>query len=168
MKKSIVLMLLAQQLNNTKKTTRQDIVMMVSDMVEYHIKENAEINGLNTTRTGTGINLGEMMEIIIKAVFNKDTQKSAVNGCDMEYRGKKVEIKFSTSDAYAHPINPREKVDYYLIASYSKANGGLVYKVPFAEKDHIITNAQGRVVCKQANKYIDRRLTEKVFGVVGY
>ena len=94
MKKSIVLMLLAQQLNNTKKTTRQDIVAMVSDMVEYHIKENAEINGLNMTRAGTGINLGEMMEIIIRAVFNKSTEKSNINGCDMEYRGKKVEIKF--------------------------------------------------------------------------
>jgi len=161
-------MLLAQQLKNTKKTTRQDIVAMVSDMVEYHIKENAEINGLNMTRAGTGINLGEMMEIIIRAVFNKSTEKSNINGCDMEYRGKKVEIKFSTSDAYAHPINPREKVDYYLIASYSKANGGIIYKVPFAQKDLIITNAQDRVVCKQLDKFIDRKLTEKVFGVVGY
>ena len=116
MKKSVLLALLNCQYDNTKKTTRKDIVALVRDMVAYHIKDNADISGINPTRDGTGVNLGEVMEVVLHAIFRNALAKSDSNkSYDLTIKGEKVEVKFTTSDAYAHPINQAQKVGYYLI-----------------------------------------------------
>ena len=167
MKKSIILTMLNTQKDLTKKSTRKDIIDVVASLVDYHIKDNAEVEGLSLNRSSTGLNLGELVEVVIRSIFRNKVAKSNLHGCDATYKGEKVEVKFSTSDAYAHPINPQAKVDYYLLATYSKANGGIVFKVPYAKRSDIVVNAQSRVMCNQLAKYIDQTLTEKVFGVVG-
>jgi len=164
MKKQILIDLLDSQKTLTKKTTRKDIISLVRDMVAYHIKDNAEVNGISPTRTGAGVNLGEVVEVIAKSLFRNKLEKS---GSDKHYdliaKGEKVEVKFSTSDAYAHPINQNEKVDYYLIITYSKKLGGMVFKVPFASRNEIDTNNQSRITINQKQKFYDRQLTQKVF-----
>ena len=81
----------------------------------------------------------------------------------MTDNGEKVEVKFTTSDAYAHKINQDQKVAYYLIIAYTQSEGGIVFKIPFAEKDNIKTNKQGRVITNQLAKYQDKELTKRVF-----
>jgi len=162
MKKETLINLLNNQQLLTKKTTRKDIIALVRDMVEKHIKDNAEIVGISATRDNNGVNLGEVMEIVAKSLFRNKLAKSEKN-YDATIQGEKVEIKFSTSDAYAHPINDNAKVDYYLIITYSKKLGGLVYKVPFANKNEIDINNQLRVTTNQSKKFIDNELTARLF-----
>ena len=139
MKKQTILSILASQKKLTKKTTRQDVIDVVSKLVDYHIKDNAEINGLSTTRSNSGLNLGELVEIVIKSKFRNKLDKDNKQ-YDATIKGDKVEIKWSTSDAYAHTTNTNNKVDYYLI---------------------------GRAITNQKAKYLDRNLTREIFGVVG-
>lgn len=163
MKKNDLIKLLERQQQETKKNTRQDIIAFVRDMVEYHIKDNAELSGINTTRSNTGVNLGEVVEVIVKSLFNNKLEKSDSNKhYDMLTKGKKVEIKFSTSDAYAHPINKSEKVDYYMIITYTKSDGLQAFKVPYAQRNLIRVNAQGRVYTNQQAKFLDKDLTERL------
>lgn len=166
MKKAILLEILKQQKNTTKKNTRQDIISLVSNLVEKHIKDNAEINGISLTRDKIGVNLGEVVEVIMKSIYNNETSKTMSNQhYDLNDNGTKVEIKFTTCDAYAHPINKSEKVGYYLIVAYSKKDGGMVFKVPYAKRNEIRVNNQDRVITNQQAKYLDKQLTEKVFSL---
>lgn len=164
MKKSNLIDLLDSQKTLTKKNTRKDIIAVVRDMVDYHIKDNAEINGLSATRSNSGVNLGEVVEVVAKSLFNNKLEKaSSDKHYDLIAKGEKVEVKFATSDAYAHPINPREVVDYYLIITYSKKLGGQVFKVPFANRNEIDINNQSRITINQKVKFLDRQLTERMF-----
>lgn len=164
MKKESLIKILNCQVELTKKSTRKDIVNLVKNMVNYHLKANADIYGINATRDGTGVNLGEVVEVILKSIANNKLEKSSSDKhYDMQVKGNKVEVKFATSDACAHAINEKEVVDYYLIATYSKANGGLVFKVPYASRKEIITNPSGRVVPNQKVKFLDKTWTNKVF-----
>lgn len=163
MKKQTILNILKTQQLTTKKTTRQDIIAVVSKLVEYHIKDNAEINGLSPTRSSNGLNLGELVEIIIKSKFRNKLTKNNKD-YDATIKGDRVEIKFSTSDSYAHTTNTNQKVDYYLIATYTKKEGGLIFKIPSASE--IVVNNQGRAVTNQKAKYLDKDLTEEIFGKV--
>ena len=164
MKKEKLLQVLAIQKMNTKKNTRQDIISVVRDMVEYHIKDNAEITGVNPTRENTGVNLGEVVEVVAKSLFRNKLEKSdSSKHYDLTHKGEKVEVKFSTSDAYAHPINKSEKVDYYLIITYSKKLGGQVFKVPYAQRNEIDTNNQSRITINQKVKFLDNKLTQRLF-----
>jgi len=164
MTKNELLRVLNTQKETTKKTTRKDFIDLVASMVEYHIKDNAVLSGINTTRNEIGVNLGEVMEVVLKSIFRNKTEKSESNKhYDAQIKGEKVEIKWTTSDAYAHPINPSEKVDYYLIVAYSKRDGGNVFKVPYTNLNEIITNNQNRVMTNQKAKFLDSRLTKKVF-----
>lgn len=165
MKKAILLSILAQQQQQTKKTTRKDIINVVYDLVQKHIKDNADIEGVNLTRDQIGVNLGEVVEVIMKSLHrNKIAKASSNQHYDLTCKGEKVEVKFSTSDAYAHPINQNEKVGYYLIVTYSKKLGGMVFKVPYANKNEIDVNNQCRVTINQKQKFFDRELTQRVFG----
>ena len=155
--------MLDSQLVLTKKSTRKDIVAFVRDMVAYHIKDNADISGINTTRSNTGVNLGEVMEVIAKSLFrNKLSKSDSSKHYDMTVKGEKVEVKFSTSDAYAHPINAQEVVDYYLIITYSKKLGLNAFKVPYAKRSEIDTNNQSRITINQKVKFLDKELTERL------
>lgn len=162
MKKETLINLLDNQQLLTKKTTRKDIIALVRDMVEKHIKDNAEINGINATRDNKGVNLGEVMEVVAKSLFRNKLEKSEKN-YDATIQGEKVEIKFSTSDAYAHPINDKAKVDYYLIITYSKKLGGMVFKVPYANKNEIDINNQLRITTNQKQKFLNKDLTKRLF-----
>ena len=144
------------------KTTRQQRIRVVAHLVEKHIKNNADIQGINPTRNAKGVNLGEVVEIITKSIYKNELVKDSKD-YDLTDNGEKVEVKFTTSDAYAHRINPEQKVAYYLIIAYTQNEGGVVFKVPFAEKDNIKTNKQGRVITNQLAKYQDKELTKRVF-----
>ena len=164
MKKQELLNTLKNQIESTNKSTRKDIIKMVSNLVEKHFNNNVVINGLNNTRSNSGVNLGELVEIITKkALFNAHAKKS-MSDYDYQKDGVKYEIKFTTSDAYAHAINEKQKVDYYIIVVYTKADGGCVFKVPYANKNEIAVNNQCRVITNQKAKFIDKELTEKIFG----
>ena len=163
MKKQQLVALLNAQQQLTKKTTRKDIISFVADMVNYHIKDNAEIKGINATRSNTGVNLGEVMEVITKSLFRNKLEKSdSSKHYDLIAKGEKVEVKFSTSDAYAHPINKSEKVDYYLIITYSKKLGLNAFKVPYDKRNEIDTNNQSRITINQKVKFLDKDLTERL------
>jgi len=164
MKKEQLLNLLNEQANQpTTKTTRKDIIKVVAQLVEKHIKDNADVYGISTTRKHTNyVNLGDVVEIVAKSIFNNDLHKNN-NSYDVEHNGEKVEVKFATSDAYAHKINKNNIVDYYLIITYTKALGGMVFKVPYTERQQIKVNKQGRVITNQLAKYIDNDLTKRVF-----
>lgn len=163
MKKTELLNLLNEQAKEpTTKTTRQQIIKVVANLVKKHIKDNADIQGVNLTRNEKGVNLGEVVEIITKSIYKNELVKDNKD-YDLTDNGKKVEVKFTTSDAYAHRINPDQKVAYYLIIAYTQKEGGMVFKVPFAEKDNIKTNKQGRVITNQLAKYQDKELTKRVF-----
>lgn len=164
MKKQTILAMLKQQRALTKKTTRQDVIDVVSKLVDYHINNNAEIEGLSPNRSTTGLNLGEVMEVVIKSKFRNKLSKDN-KLYDATIKGDKVEIKFSTSDSYAHTTNTNQKVDYYLIATYTKKEGGNIFKIPSAKE--IEVNNQGRAITNQKAKYLDRNLTREIFGVVG-
>lgn len=164
MKKQVLLSILAQQQQQTKKNTRQDIIKVVADLVDKHIKDNAEITGVNPTKDFLGVNLGEVVEVVMKSIFNNKVAKSdSSKHYDLTAKGEKVEVKFTTSDAYAHPINPNEKVGYYLIVAYSKKLGGQVFKVPYANRGEIDRNNQDRITINQKVKFLDKDLTRKVF-----
>ena len=163
MNKTQLLNLLVEQAKQpTTKTTRKAIIELVAKLVDKHINQNAIINGINATRNNKGVNLGEVVEVVIKSIFNNELTKDNKN-YDLLDNGKKVEVKFTTSDAYSHPINPKQKVKYYLIVAYTQMLGGQIFKVPYNEKDNIKVNKQGRVVTNQLAKYLDRELTNKVF-----
>lgn len=164
MKKQTILSILASQKKLTKKTTRQDVIDVVSMLVDYHISDNVEIEGLSPNRSTTGLNLGEIMEVVIKSKFRNKLSKDN-KLYDATIKGDKVEIKFSTSDSYAHTTNTNQKVDYYLIATYTKKEGGNIFKIPTAKE--IEVNNQGRAITNQKVKYLDRQLTKEIFGVVG-
>ena len=120
MKKTILLSILAQQQQQTKKTTRQDIIALVSNLVRKHIKDNAEIEGVNLTRDQIGVNLGEVVEVIMKSLIS--------------------------------------------LVAYSKKLGGMVFKVPYDKRNEIDTNNQNRITINQKAKFLDRELTQRVFG----
>ena len=161
MKKENLITTLTLQANLTKKTTRKDFVAVVRTLVEKHIKHGAEIEGISPTNSG--VNLGDTAEIVIKSLFRNKLVKSQKD-FDAQYKGEKIEVKWTTSDAYAHPINENAKVDYYIIAAYSKALGGQVFKVPYAERNNIQVNKQKRIITNQKAKYLNLELTKKVFG----
>ena len=164
MKKQTLIDLLDSQKTLTKKNTRKDIIALVRDMVAYHIKDNAEVVGLSATRSNTGVNLGEVVEVVAKSLFKNKLEKSdSSKHYDLTHKGQKVEVKFATSDAYAHPINPQEVVDYYMIITYSKSLGGMVFKVPYAQRNEITINNQSRITINQKAKFLDKQLTSRLF-----
>jgi hypothetical protein len=163
MKKQTLLSILDTQKQLTKKNTRQDIISVVSKLVDYHIKDNAEINGISPNRSTTGVNLGEVVEVIIKSKFRNKLTKDNKD-YDATINGKRVEIKFSTSDSYAHATNTNNKVDYYLIATYTKKEGGKIFRIPTAKE--IEVNNQGRAITDQKAKYLDKELTKEIFGKI--
>lgn len=163
MKKTELLNLLNKQAKEpTTKTTRQQIIKVVANLVKKHIKDNADIQGINPTRNEKGVNLGEVVEIITKSIYKNELVKDSKD-YDLTDNGEKVEVKFTTSDAYAHRINPDQKVAYYLIIAYTQSEGGIVFKVPFAERDKIKVNNQGRVITNQLARFQDNNLTKRVF-----
>lgn len=163
MKKTELLNLLNEQAKEpTTKTTRQQIIKVVANLVKKHIKDNADIQGVNLTRNEKGVNLGEVVEIITKSIYKNELVKDNKD-YDLTDNGEKVEVKFTTSDAYAHRINPDQKVAYYLIIAYTQSDGGMVFKVPFAERDKIKVNKQGRVITNQLARFQDDNLTKRVF-----
>ena len=163
MNKVDLLKILSVQMNETKKTTRKDIISFVADMVEYHIKNNAEINGIKPTRSNSGVNLGEVVEVIAKSLFRNKLEKSdSTKHYDLLAKGEKGEVKFFTSDAYAHPINQSEVVDYYLIITYSKKLGLIAFKVTYAQRNEIDRNNQGRITINQKAKFVDKDLTKRL------
>ena len=163
MKKQTLIDLLDSQKTLTKKNTRKDIIEVVRDMVAYHIKDNAEVVGLSGTRSNTGVNLGEVVEVVAKSLFRNKLEKSDSNKhYDLIAKGEKVEVKFATSDAYAHPINPNEKVDYYLIITYSKKLGLNAFKVPYEQRNEIDRNNQNRITINQKVKFLDSKLTKRL------
>lgn len=161
MKKENLITTLKLQETLTKKTTRKDFVAVVRTLAEKHIKNGAEIEGISPT--ASGVNLGDTAEIIIKSLFRNKLVKSQKE-YDAQYKGEKVEVKWTTSDAYAHPINENAKVNYYIIATYTKALGGQVFKIPYNERQNIQVNKQNRVITNQKAKYLNLELTAKVFG----
>ena len=163
MKKNELLNLLNEQAKQPgTKTTRQHIIKVVTHLVEKHIKNNADIQGINPPRKAKGVNLGEVVEIITKSIYKNELVKDNKD-YDLTDNGEKVEVKFTTSDAYAHRINQEQKVAYYLIIAYTQSEGGIVFKVPFAERDNIKTNNQGRVITNQLARFQDKELTKRVF-----
>ena len=164
MKKNELLRTLEVQKLATKKNTRQDIINAVEMLVNYHIKDNADIKGISPNRSTSGVNLGEIVELVIKSKFRNKLVKDNKE-YDATINGEKVEIKFSTSDAYAHATNTNNKVDYYLIATYTKKEGGNIFRIPTASE--IVVNNQGRAITNQKAKYLDKTLTREIFGVVG-
>lgn len=161
MKKQTLLQILNSQQLTTKKTTRKDVINLVASLVQKHIPANAEINGLSLNRSTSGVNLGDVVEIVAKSLFNNPLEKSD-KSYDLTDNNKKVEVKFSTSDAYAHPYN-NEKVDYYMIITYSKSLGGQVFKIPFDNKNEIAINNQKRITINQKVKFLDKGLTQRLF-----
>lgn len=159
-KTNLINTLTTQQLN-TKKTTRRDFIAVVRTLVEKHIKNGAEIEGISPT--ASGVNLGDTAEIVIKSLFRNKLVKSQKD-YDAQYKGEKVEVKWTTTDAYAHPINENAKVDYYIIATYSKKLGGQVFKVPYNERQNIQVDTRKRPIPNQKAKYLNLELTAKVFG----
>jgi hypothetical protein len=145
----------------TEKTTRKYFVSVVCNLVEKHIKNGAEIEGISPTPTG--VNLGDTAEIIIKSLFRNKLVKSQKD-YDAQYKGEKIEVKWTTTDAYAHPINENAKVDYYIIATYSKKLGGQVFKIPYGERQNIQVDTRKRPIPNQKAKYLNLELTAKVFG----
>ena len=163
MKKTELLKLLNEQAKQPNtKTTRQQIIKVVAHLVEKHIKDNADIQGISTTRNANGVNLGDVVEIIAKSIYKNELVKDNKD-YDLTDNGEKVEVKFTTSDAYAHKINQEQKVAYYLIIAYTQNEGGTVFKIPFAERNNIKVNKQGRVITNQLAKYQDKELTKRVF-----
>ena len=163
MKKIELLNLLNEQAKQPNtKTTRQQIIKVVANLVKKHIKDNADIQGISTTRNAKGVNLGDVVEIITKSIYKNELVKDSKD-YDLTDNGEKVEVKFTTSDAYAHKINPEQKVAYYLIIAYTQSEGGIVFKVPFAERDKIKVNNQGRVITNQLARFQDNNLTKRVF-----
>ena len=163
MKKIELLNLLNEQAKQPNtKTTRQQIIKVVANLVKKHIKDNADIQGISTTRNAKGVNLGDVVEIITKSIYKNELVKDSKD-YDLTDNGEKVEVKFTTSDAYAHKINPEQKVAYYLIIAYTQSEGGIVFKVPFAERDKIKVNNQGRVITNQLARFQDNNLTNRVF-----
>ena len=163
MKKTESLNLLnEQEKQHNTKTTRQQIIKVVAHLVEKHIKDNADIQGISTTRNANGVNLGDVVEIIAKSIYKNELVKDNKD-YDLTDNGEKVEVKFTTSDAYAHKINQEQKVAYYLIIAYTQNEGGTVFKIPFAERNNIKVNKQGRVITNQLAKYQDKELTKRVF-----
>ena len=163
MKKTTILTLLNSQKSTTKKTTRKDVIELVASLVEKHIPANAEISGLSLNRSMSGLNLGDIIEVVAKSLYNNPLEKSD-KSYDLTDNNKKVEVKFATSDAYAHPFN-NEKVDYYMIITYSKKLGGMVFKVPYANRNEIDINNQARITINQKQKFFDSALTKKVFSL---
>lgn len=159
-KTNLINTLTTQQLN-TKKSTRRDFIAVVRTLVEKHIKNGAEIEGISPT--ASGVNLGDTAEIVIKSLFRNKLVKSQKD-YDAQYKGEKVEVKWTTTDAYAHPINENAKVDYYIIATYSKKLGGQVFKIPYGERQNIQVDTRKRPIPNQKAKYLNLELTEKVFG----
>ena len=163
MKKTELLNLLNEQANEpTTKTTRQHIIKVVANLVKKHIKDNADIQGIYQTRNEKGVNLGDVVEIIAKSIYKNELVKDSKD-YDLTDNGEKVEVKFTTSDAYAHKINQDQKVAYYLIIAYTQSEGGTVFKIPFAERDKIKVNKQGRVITNQLARFQDNDLTKRVF-----
>ena len=163
MKKTELLNLLNEQAKQPgTKTTRQHIIEVVTHLVKKHIKDNADIQGINPPRKAKGVNLGEVVEIITKSIYKNELVKDNKD-YDLTDNGEKVEVKFTTSDAYAHKINQDQKVAYYLIIAYTQSEGGIVFKVPFAERDKIKVNKQGRVITNQLARFQDNNLTKRVF-----
>lgn len=163
MKKTELLNLLNEQANEpTTKTTRQQIIKVVANLVKKHIKEDADIQGIYQTRGEKGVNLGGVVEIIAKSIYKNELVRDNKH-YDLTDNGEKVEVKFTTSDAYAHKIYPDQKVAYYLIIAYTQSEGGMVFKVPFAERDKIKVNKQGRVITNQLARFQDKELTKRVF-----
>ena len=78
MKKQTLLNLLNSQKLTTKKTTRKDVINLVASLVEKHIPANAEINGLSLNRSTSGVNLGDVVEVVAKSLFNNPLEK---RGC---------------------------------------------------------------------------------------
>lgn len=165
MKKTELLNTLKNQVANTTKSTRKDIINVVYNLCKKHIKDNAEIFGIEPTRDNNGVNLGSTVEAVVHSLFRNKLEKSdSKKGYDVKIKGQKVEVKFTTSDAYAHPINEQAVVDYYIIIAYTKADGGVVYKIPYEKRNDILVNNQNRIYANQKAKYLDRDLTERVFG----
>ena len=76
MKKNELLNLLNEQAQEpTTKTTRQQIIKVVAHLVEKHIKDNADIQGISTTRNAKGVNLGDVVEIIAKSIYKNELVK---------------------------------------------------------------------------------------------
>ena len=67
MKKETLIQTLSLQETITKKSTRKDFVAVVRTLVEKHIKNGAEIEGISPT--ASGVNLGDTAEIVIKSLF---------------------------------------------------------------------------------------------------
>ena len=161
MKKENLINTVSLQETITNKSTRKDFVAVVRTLVEKHIKNGAEIEGISPT--ASGVNLGDTAEIVIKSLFRNKLIKSQKD-FDAQYKGEKVEVKWTTSDAYAHPINENAKVDYYIIATYSKSLGGQVFKIPYSERQNIQVDSRKRPITNQKAKYLNLELTAKVFG----
>jgi len=163
-KESLLKELRKQSVNPKHKTTKRAIIKVVADMVEHHIKDNAEISGISPNRSGEGYNLGDIVEVVLHSLARNKIAKSDSNKhYDIQVKGEKAECKWATSDAGAKAIYKNAVVDYYLIATYTAKLGGIVFKVPYAQRDEINTYPSGRITPNQKAKFIDKEWTKRVF-----
>lgn len=186
MKKTEIINVLTNQMETEKKTTRAKIIAVVIELAKKHLRSDVEYHGLvSTTSQRQIINLGNLMEVIIAIVLGEKTRNRVKSNkvyamyrnneqkynvflnrinelYDIELNGQKCEIKRTTTDAPAHRLNNDQKVDKYIIASYSIANGGNVFV--FNNKNDIIVDRLNRAVPNQKMRFLDKELTAKVFG----
>ena len=184
MKKTTILAIMQQQQNTEKKSTRAKFVGVVANLVAKHLDDNTEYYGLARTYNDDReiINLGCAMEIIIANVLGakadcvkssrvyriyKDRdynkfQQLVKDIYDANVNGETYEIKFATTDAPAHKQNLDQQVDKYVIATYSAKDGGQVFV--FTDKKDITLDNQGRAIANQRAKFLNKELTQRVFG----
>ena len=72
MKKIELLKILEAQKIATKKSTRVKVIDAVIDCVSAHIENGDTVEGLSLTRSGAGVNLGDVMEVVCKKVILKN------------------------------------------------------------------------------------------------
>ena len=171
MKKNELLNALREQ--QTKgKSTRRDYISYVADMVAKYVNSNAEIKGLSPLKSG--YNLGDVMEVVIRSICGNNLivdRGAKLTDYDATDNGTTYEVKFSTSDSYAHEINTSKKVDYYLIITATKRDGVNVYKIPFAKRADInvlmtTDKKTGKITlrptAKQNAKYLNKEWTARL------
>lgn len=66
MKKNELKRLLNSQLLETKKTTRKKVIYSIIECIDRVIEENDTLNGITPSQKTNGVNLGDVMEIVVK------------------------------------------------------------------------------------------------------
>lgn len=144
---------LSNYIDTIKKTTRKDIFKKVLNLTNT-LKDDIIINDYSA------INGGDLIELVERQRIHSKThefKKSSIAGMDDDIDHKqRVEIKFSTSDAYAHSLS--ETMALVRVIAYTKADGFQVYDIPNYKL--VLVNNQGRPYANQLAKYVNKDLTK--------